>query len=110
VYELATCTASILRGTATDAYGDTVDAATVVASGIVASIRETSRVVSDPATQQPRIVRSADGAMPAGTDVRDSDQVRDDTNGVTYIVQAVTQNREPGFTPDLQLQLKRITT
>lgn len=109
MYVVATCTASILRGTTTDAYGDPEDNGTVVAAGIIASIRETSRTVFDPNTQQPRIVRSTEGVMPAGTDVVDTDQVRDDTYGVSYFVEAVTQDREPGFTPDLKLQLKRVS-
>lgn len=109
MYVVATCTASVLRGTTNDAYGDPEDNATVAASGIIASIRETSRVVFDPNTQSPRVVRFTEGVMPAGTDVTDTDQVRDDTYGVTYFVEAVTQERQPGFTPDLKLQLKRIS-
>lgn len=109
MYVVATCTASILRGTTTDDYGDVTDNATVVATGIIASIREQSRTVFDPNTQQPRIVRFTEGVMPAGTDVVDTDQVRDDTYGITYFVEAVTQDREPGFTPDLKLQLKRVS-
>ena len=109
MYVVATCTASVLRGTTNDAYGDPEDDSTVAATGIIASIRETSRVVFDPNMQSPRVVRLIEGVMPAGTDVVDTDQVRDDTYGVTYFVEAVTQNREPGFTPDLQLQLRRIT-
>lgn len=109
MYVGATCTASVLRGTGTDIYGDVTDNATVAASGIVASIRETSRTVFDPNTQEPLIVRSVEGVMPSGTDVVDTDRVRDDTYGVTYFVEAVTQERQPGFTPDLRLQLKRIS-
>lgn len=109
MYELATCTASILRGTTTDTFGDTVDNATVITTGIPASIREGGRTVYDAATQTPRVVRTIQARMPANTDVRDTDQVRDDTHGVTYVVTEVTAPREPGFTPDLELQLKRIT-
>ena len=109
MYVVATCTASILRGTSTDTYGDPQDNGTVAATGIIASIREISRTVFDPNTQEPRIVRFTEGVMPAGTAVTDTDQVRDDTYGVTYFVEAVTQDREPGFTPDLKLQLKRVS-
>lgn len=109
MYVVATCTASVLRGTGTDTYGDVTDNSTVAASGILASIRETSRTIFDPNTQQARVIRTTEGVMPAGTDVVDTDQVRDDTNGITYFVEAVTQNREPGFTPDLVMQLKRVS-
>lgn len=109
MYDLATCRASILRGTTTDTFGDPADNATVVASGIATSIRESTRTVFDQATQTPRVVRRIVGTMPSNVDVRDTDRVRDDTNNVTYIVDEVTRSREPGFAPDLILQLKRIT-
>ena len=109
MYVIATCSASILRGTGTDAYGDVTDTSTVIASGVLASIRETGHVVFDPNTQEPRIARMTECVMPSGTDVQDADQVTDDTHGVSYFVEAVTQDREPGFTPDLKVQLKRIT-
>jgi hypothetical protein len=109
VYIIATCSASILRGTGTDTYGDPVDNGTVIASGVIASIRETSQVVMDSATQSPRVIRYVAATLPSGTDVIDTDMVRDDSHGVLYSVEAVTQNRQPGFTPDLELQLKRVS-
>ena len=109
MYDLATCTASILRGTTTDAFGDPLDTATVVTSGVLAAIREDTRTVFDQATQTPRVVRRIRGVMPSDTEVRDTDRIRDDTNNVTYIVTEVTAPRQPGFSPDLQLELKRIT-
>jgi len=109
MYIIATTTASILRGSSVDTYGDSTDTNAVVATGIIASIRETSRLVTDPSTQEPRIVRLTQATLPSGTDVRDTDNIRDDTYGVTYQIQSVTQNRAPGFTPDLELELKRVT-
>lgn len=109
VYVIATCTASILRGVGVDTYGDVTDTSVVTQSGVLASIREISRVVFDPNTQDPRVARITECVMPSGTDVQDTDQIRDDTYGVTYFVEDVTQDRAPGFTPDLKVQLKRIT-
>lgn len=109
MYQIATCTATILRGTTTNQFSDTVDNAVPVYTGVIASIREEGRVVFDPATQQPRVVRSVAGTVPSDTDVLDSDQIRDDTHGVTYSVEAVTKPVQPGFTPDTELQLRRIT-
>jgi hypothetical protein len=109
MYEIATCKASILRGTSTDAYGDVTDTGTVIASGIIASIRESSRTVFDPSTQTPRVIRTIDCRLPSGIDVVNTDQVRDDTYGITYIVAGVTVPRQPGFAADLEVQLKRIT-
>jgi hypothetical protein len=42
-------------------------------------------------------------------DLRIGDRVRDDTNGITYIVNDVTQPGGVGWTSDLDVDLKRIT-
>lgn len=108
MYSLATCTVSILRGTTTTIYGDEVDDGTVIASGIPASIIVASKSIYDRATQSPRVIQQVTGAVGSEVDIKDSDQVRDDTNGITYAVEAVTQPNGPGFTPDLQLELRRV--
>ncbi len=109
MYALATCTASILRGTTTDEYGDTVDSDTVVYTGIPMSIQETESSVFDPATQTRRVVRRPQGACQSDVDLRIGDRIRDDTNGITYIVNNVTQPGGVGWTSDLAIELKRIT-
>jgi hypothetical protein len=108
MYALATCRGSILRGTTTDEYGDVADAANIIATGVLASIQETTHRVWDRATQTPRIVRGFGCSMPSTTDIGPDDRFRDDTNGVTYIVVAVTQPGGPAWTSDLEVELKRI--
>lgn len=110
MYTLATSLCSVLRGTTTNAYGDVVDTATVVQSGIPASVIETDMAVFDPASQTPRTVRTVTAVLPSGTDVLTTDRLRDDTYGVTYAIEDVTQNRAVGRTPDLVLSLRRITS
>lgn len=109
MYALATCTASILRGTTTDEYGDAVDASTVAHSGVNAQILDNVMRVYDPSTQTPRIVRSYICHMQSGTDVRIGDRLRDDTHDVVYIIENVTQANQAGLTVDLILDLRRIT-
>jgi hypothetical protein len=109
MYALATCTASILRGTGTDVYGDVYDNGTVAASGIPASIIVRSKSSYDPATQTPRVIQQIVGAVGSDVDIKDSDQLRDDTSGITYAIESVTQPNAPGLTPDLQLELRRVT-
>ena len=108
MYALATCTVSILRGTSTNEFGDEVDNGTVAASGIPASIIVRSKSISDSATQTPRIVQQVIGAIGSNVDIRDTDQIRDDTNGITYVIESVIQPNGPGLTPDLQLELRRV--
>lgn len=110
MYALATCLASVLRGTTTDDYLDTVDAVTVATAGLPAAIRERTSRVSGGATGQPRVVRTVAGQVRSGTDVRIGDRLRDDTHGgVIYTVENVTDPGGPGNTADLELELKRVT-
>lgn len=108
MYALATCTASVLRGTSTNSFGDVTDTATVLTSGIPASVIVKTRTVFDTATQTPRVIERITGAVGSGVDIRDTDQLRDDTHGVVYAVQSVTQPNGPGLVPDLQLELRRV--
>jgi hypothetical protein len=99
---------SVLRGTDTDEFGDTVDNGSVAASGIPAFVAVRSRTVTDPSTQTPRVVQTITGTVGSTIDVRDTDQLRDDTHGVVYAVEAVTQPLAAGLTPDQALELRRV--
>ena len=110
IYALATCLASVLRGTSTDTYLDTVATATVAVAGLPAAIRERTSRVSGGATGQPRVVRVVAGQVQSGTDVRVGDRLRDDTHGgVIYTIENVTDPSGAGATADLELELKRVT-
>lgn len=108
MYALATCLASVLRGTDTNTWGDVTDNATVAASGVTAAITVRSRTVTDAATQTSRVIETVTGAVGSGVDIRDTDRLRDDTHGITYAIEAVTQPGGTGFTADLQLELRRV--
>lgn len=105
---VATCLASILRGTTENAYGDQVDTNTPIAQHIPMSIIEDSHRTFDPVTGTPRVVRTVGGFAPSNTDVTEDDRVLDETHGITYVVQAVTQQRSWSFLPDLELDLRQI--
>lgn len=106
---LATTTIAVLRGTATDAYGDEQDTDTPVATGIPASLTEQSRRVTTRDDPTPRIVRYAVARVAAGIDITDQDRVRDERTGAVYIVDAVSSMANPAVTPDLRLDLRRTT-
>jgi hypothetical protein len=111
MYQPATCSASILRRdpNAKNDRGDPAGIFDVVATGLPASVVETSRRTWDRATQTPRTVRVLSGLLGSGTDVRKGDRLRDDTNGgLLYEVKVVTQPRSFGYTPDLELDLGRV--
>jgi hypothetical protein len=110
MYALATCTASILRGTATDDdYLDVVDTTTVVATGLLCAIRETASRVHDKTSEAPRVVRVLHAQLQSDVDARVEDRLRDDTHGVIYVIDNVTTLGGPGYAPDLELELRRTT-
>lgn len=109
IYAVATCVCSILRGTSTNEFNDAVDNSTVAASGVITSIEETTSRVLDPTSQTPRVIRSVNGRVTSNVDIRVTDRLRDDTHATVYIVENVTQPGGPGFTSDLELELRRVT-
>jgi hypothetical protein len=109
MYVLATCTASVLRGTTTNVYGDPVDGTTVASSGIPAAISESSVFVMDPSTQTPRSIRTVFATLPSTTDITSNDRLRDDTHNIVYIVESVSNPALPGRTTDLAVELRRVT-
>ena len=112
MYALASTTVSILRGTTVNDWGDVIDdidAARVVATGVPVDIAVTNTNTFDPTNQQIRTIRSIGGAIQSDTDITASDRLRDDTTGVVYIVESVTQRMGPGFVGDLELVLKQVS-
>jgi hypothetical protein len=109
VRAIATTRVSVLTGTSTDSWGDTVDGSTVSASGIPASLIERTRTVTTPEEPTPRVIRYAVARLPSATTVGPEDRIRDDITGQIYAVTAVTQPATVGHRPDLRLDLKRVT-
>lgn len=108
MYAVATCSISILRGTAVDpVYGDTYATSQVVATGVPASIIERSQKIFTPGDATPRIVRAIDGIVGSQTDITNADRVRDEATGQVYIVTAVINSALPGMSSDTQLELRR---
>lgn len=105
---VATCLASVLRGTTENAYGDEVDAATPIAQHIPMSIIEDNHRIMDPVSGTPRVIRTVSCFAPSNIDVTEDDRILDETHGITYVVQAVTQQRSWSFTPDRELDLRQI--
>jgi hypothetical protein len=111
MYVLATCTASIYRGSNLDDYGDLKPdngPAGRVATNVIASIVERDSHMWDQATTSPRVVRVVEGRVPSTVDVRVEDRVRDDTHGEWFWVENVTRPRTAGKVPDTVLDLRRI--
>lgn len=105
---IPTTTVDILRGETTDAYGDPADAATPAASGVPASIIETSRRIFLPAESRLTKVRIFTGRVRPEVDVREGDRLRDTTTASIYLVEAVSRPASPIGAADARLDLRRI--
>ena len=107
--EFANTSASILRGTTTDTYGDVTDAATLVGGDIPAAIVESSKVVTDPSSQTPRTIRAITCVMPGWADVLNTDRVQDQSTGYVYAIESVEAQPSLGYPADTVLTLRRLT-
>lgn len=101
-------TVTIYRGTTIDEYSGDISNETVLASAISASIIEQSRIVDDPNSGTPRVVRLITGRVPDGTDVKNTDRLLDETNSRSYWIRSVRQHENPIYTSDVTLDLVRV--
>lgn len=106
---LATTQVSVLRGTTTDDFGDLIDAATPVVTGVPAAIVESSKTVTDQATQTPRTVRTVTCVLPAWASVLNTDRLQDQSTGLTYFIESVETQPSLGYPGDQVLGLRRVT-
>ena len=104
---LATTRVSVLRGNTTDSFGDEADTTAVHASGIPASLIESTRQTFEPVTGTPRIVRTHIARVPQTTDVTEDDRIKDEATAEIYIVVSVSKNANPVLAQPLRLDLKR---
>lgn len=114
---LATHRVDVLRGTATDAYGDDTDTATVVAVDVNVSIVEGRRgqrwsdaadMIGIPANDRLTAVRRFTGRARPGTDIRTGDRLRDQGSATIYLVEATFETGTPIGQADIRLELRRV--
>jgi hypothetical protein len=106
---IRTTTVTILSGTTANGYGDTVDAATVVATGVPASLIEQRQNTTRPVSRRPQTVRYARCRVPNGTPVVVGNRVRDESTQVLWQVDDITQLRNVVYASDIRLNLRRDT-
>lgn len=105
----ANTTVSILRGTTTDAFGDPADTATAVATGVTASIIQQRKIVTTPVDGTVRQVRFYTGRLPANTDIRVGDRIKDEKTNHIYMFDASADIGNAVRRNDLVLDLRRVT-
>lgn len=105
---IPTTLVSILRGEATDTYGDPVDADVVIAESVPASIIEQSQDIGQPADSRTTKVRVFAGRIRPQVDTREGDRWRDETDLTIYLVEAVSRPQSPFGAADARCDLRRI--
>jgi hypothetical protein len=106
--ELANTTFTIMRGVEANPYGDLSDVGSPMYTGVPAALNESSKQTWDPATQQPRTVRTSKAVLPGWADVLISDTIRDETTGNAYTINDIETQPTggTGIKPDLLLTLR----
>ena len=105
--EIANCLIAIMRGTATNAYGDIDDVGTPLYQHVPAAVTETAKTVFDPATQRPQTIRTSKCVLPSWVDVLDSDTIqREDTQDFFMIEDIQRQPTLIGVVPNVILTLR----
>jgi hypothetical protein len=111
VIALATTTVTVLRGVTTSAYGDEQDADTSVATGIPLGLMVASQAGTRSADARPQEVETFRGRMPAGTDIRVGDRLRDERDtSLVYLVTGSHQAPNPILAQDVAVDLTRTPT
>lgn len=111
MYALASNIVTIVRGTTTNTWGDEIDDPTnarIVARGIRAQIMVEAVRAYDPTSQTIRSIQQIKGAVASDTDLLESDQLIDEQNGTTWMVEQAYQRGGPGFVGDIELVLRRV--
>ncbi len=105
---IPTTNVTILGGSSSSDIGDESEGADVIAEHIPASIVEGRQTVATESDPQARIIRYYTGRLPNGTAVNDSQRIRDEFSGETYVVDNVSRPHNPIIPQDVRLDLRRV--
>ena len=106
---LATTTVTVLRGVATDRFGDEVDTDTVVAGNVPASILERPVTGTRPVSGRKDTPRTYALRCWRVNDVRQGDRIRDERTGFLYVVTTAAPSTNPVGLGSTRLDLQRVT-
>lgn len=106
---IATTTITLLRGTAQDSFGDTVDLDQAVASEVPFSILEVGSAARRPNEGRTDNVRNYMGRCYPSLEIRRDDRVRDERTGQVYTVDEVVTPVNPVGHTFRSIKLRRVT-
>lgn len=102
----ATTTVTIYRGTGEDEYGDPIDADTVVARHVPASILEQTVKAWTEVSTLPRSFRWAKMRITNGTDIQQDDRVFDERTEEWWTIVQISRRANPVRGTDLRVDLE----
>lgn len=98
---------TILDGTATNGFGDTVDARNVVASGVPASLIEQRQTTTRPADRRPQTMRYATCRFDGRITIRPGQRILDENTNIVWQLDDTAQSASFVSTTDQRLRLRR---
>jgi hypothetical protein len=104
----ATTTASFLRGSEMDEYGDEVESVTPYITGIPIAIAVRSVTTFAPATGEPRAVRQYIGRVNPAFIIEEGDRLIDERTGQLYIIDETSYNTGIAQIKSCRMELRRI--
>lgn len=114
---IPTTTVTVQRGEGVDAYGDAVDTATTIATGVPAAIADGSlitrmtappQVSNYPVDQRGGITESYTIRLRPRADVLEGDRLIDERVGITYLVRSVFNPQSPIGMADVRVIAQRV--
>jgi hypothetical protein len=105
----ATTTVTVTRGETTDDFGDPIEAATVVASGIPASILEVQSRAQRPVEGRTDNVRAYTMRVRTNVTVQRDDRIHDERTGTMYTIDEVVTPVNPAGHAVRRIVLRRVT-
>jgi hypothetical protein len=98
---------TILRGDGEDQFGDPTGEGHPIATNQIASVIEQNRQVYDAANSRLDTVRQIKGRFKSGTDIKISDQVKNENTGDIYVVAGKHMPSNIVAKPDVVVELTR---
>jgi hypothetical protein len=96
-----------MRGSGTDEFGDPTGEGQPIATGLIASVIEQNRQVYNAAESRLDTVRQITGRFKPKTDIKISDQVKNEKTGDIYVVAGKHMPANVVGEPDVVVELTR---
>lgn len=98
----------VFRGTELNYAGDEVDSDTPVYENVPAFITELARPSTNSSDSMPRTVRRSVGKFDARVDIRAEDRLEDQSTGMIFLVENVSNARFGQFEADRRAELTNV--